>query len=421
MGNLQKDIKELIDQSIEGPYWDFKQRWYSKEKKQDLLLDIICMANNLVDHDGYIIIGVTDDAQICGVEEDERRLNQQKVIDFLKDKKFAHGCRPTVYVKTIKLKKEIDVIVIKNSKNTPYYLIEDYPNKQDERGRIRKYHIYTRIIDTNTARDLNADFDKVELLWKKRFGLDLSPMEKVKFLLNDTKSWYPVGTDGSHSSINHSGEYYHRQFPEYIIKCRICEERFEKGHIDILEKDMYWMNQLPAHLHKSYLYTIELKYFSTILYSTFAVFADNFRFKRTLWRHEILFEIKDQIFIFYCYVELDSIEYALDKWLCNSYDTIEQISYNLVIDPLNMNNSEYVVNNPYDVILCFENLKERIDFNNYIYGEKEKLINELENEPYIRNPNSFSGSRASDPAYIDFLCNCGKILNEWLNVWRLKK
>lgn len=60
------------------------------------------------------------------------------------------------------------------------------------------------------------------------------------------------------------------------------------------------------------------------------------------------------------------------------------------------------------------------DFKQKWYS-KEKLINELENEPYIRNPNSFSGSRASDPAYIDFLCKCGKILNEWLNVWRLKK
>lgn len=66
MGNLQKDIQKLIKQSIEGSYWDYKEKWYSEEKKQDLLLDIICMANNLVDHDGYIIIGVTDDAHICG-------------------------------------------------------------------------------------------------------------------------------------------------------------------------------------------------------------------------------------------------------------------------------------------------------------------------------------------------------------------
>lgn len=52
---------------------------------------------------------------------------------------------------------------------------------------------------------------------------------------------------------------------------------------------------------------------------------------------------------------MESIEYALDKWLCNSYDTIEQILYNSVIDPLNMDNSGYITNNPYDVILCFEN------------------------------------------------------------------
>lgn len=418
MEKLKEEIQYLISMGAEGDYWDFKQQWY--EKKPDLLLDIICMANNLSDHDGYIIIGVTDDKRICGVEEDVRRLNQQKVIDFLKDKKFAHGCRPTVYVKTIKLEKEIDVIVIKNSKNTPYYLIEDYPNNKHE-GKVRKYHIYTRILDTNTPRDLSADFDKVELLWKKRFGLDLSPMEKVKFLLKDTKSWYPVGTDGTHTSNDHSGEYYHKQFPEYVIDYRICEDRFAKGQIDYIDQDMYWMNQLPMPLHNPYFYTIELKYFSTILYSTFAVFADNFRFKRTLWKREILFEIKSLIYISYCYVEMDSIEYALDKWLCNSYDTIEQILDNSVIDPLNMNNSDYVTNNPYEVILCFENLEERINFNNYIRIEKERIINEIENDSFIQNANSLSRSRATDPAYIEYLCNCGKILNKWLSSWRLKK
>lgn len=52
---------------------------------------------------------------------------------------------------------------------------------------------------------------------------------------------------------------------------------------------------------------------------------------------------------------------------------------------------------------------------------KEKLINEIGNDPYIKNPNRSLGSRASDPAYIDFLCNCGKILNKWLDHWRLNK
>lgn len=43
----------------EGDYWDFKERYHSN--KVDLLHDIICMANNRADRDGYIIFGVRDD------------------------------------------------------------------------------------------------------------------------------------------------------------------------------------------------------------------------------------------------------------------------------------------------------------------------------------------------------------------------
>lgn len=95
-----EEILELINLRQEGSYWDFKKEWYKSDKKQDLLHDIICMANNIENHDAYIIIGV-DEANgynIVSTEEDECRKNTQKIVDFLKDKKFAGGIRPTVYV-----------------------------------------------------------------------------------------------------------------------------------------------------------------------------------------------------------------------------------------------------------------------------------------------------------------------------------
>ncbi|WP_412245615.1 hypothetical protein [Faecalibacillus intestinalis] len=36
----------------------------------------------------------------------------------------------------------------------------------------------TRVVDTNTPKTSSADFDKIEYLWKKRLGLDLSPLER---------------------------------------------------------------------------------------------------------------------------------------------------------------------------------------------------------------------------------------------------
>ncbi|MBD5584220.1 MAG: ATP-binding protein, partial [Clostridia bacterium] len=54
------EVEELINYKQEGAYWDFKREWYLPEKKQDLLFDIICFANNLVSRDCYIIIGVDE-------------------------------------------------------------------------------------------------------------------------------------------------------------------------------------------------------------------------------------------------------------------------------------------------------------------------------------------------------------------------
>lgn len=60
---LIDEIEELIMMHQEGSYWDFKREWYDDSKDGDLLIDIICMANNLVDRDAYIIIGVNEEWQ----------------------------------------------------------------------------------------------------------------------------------------------------------------------------------------------------------------------------------------------------------------------------------------------------------------------------------------------------------------------
>lgn len=56
---FEDKIFELINLKQEGEYWDFKRQWH--ENKTDLLHDIICMANNLSDNDGYIIIGIDEE------------------------------------------------------------------------------------------------------------------------------------------------------------------------------------------------------------------------------------------------------------------------------------------------------------------------------------------------------------------------
>lgn len=203
-----QQIQDLIALKQEGAYWDFKKEWYSKEKKADLLHDIICMSNNLEDRDAYIIIGIDEENnyEIQNVTNDTNRKNTQKVVDFLKDKKFAGGVRPTIYVKTILLEGNyIDVIVIKNSYSTPYYLTERYQS-------IEANNIYTRVMDTNTPKARSADIHNVEYLWRKRFRLISTPLERVKYYLERSDEWLDSPTDWETSKK------YHKYFPEFTIE-----------------------------------------------------------------------------------------------------------------------------------------------------------------------------------------------------------
>ena len=123
-----EEIVNLISLRQEGAYWDFKREWYSEKQKSSLLHDIICMANNLVNRDAYIIIGIDEENaySIRDVQNDPNRKNTQMMVTFLRDKKFAGDIRPTVYVESIQVAEgTIDVIVVKNSTNTPFYLKTD--------------------------------------------------------------------------------------------------------------------------------------------------------------------------------------------------------------------------------------------------------------------------------------------------------
>lgn len=54
-------------------------------------------------------------------------------------------------------KKVIDVIVIRNDRNTPYYLTEQYQG-------VFANNIYSRIMDTNIPKNASADIAVIEKL-----------------------------------------------------------------------------------------------------------------------------------------------------------------------------------------------------------------------------------------------------------------
>ena len=222
--DLKDEILQLIECNAEGVYWDFKQQWHSNSA--DLLHDIICMANSPANRDCYIIIGVEDKTyNILGVSDDNRK-NQQNVIDLLQQPSlWAGGYIPEVYVKTISIAdKELDIIVIKQSNNTPFYLLKDYGK---DKKKISKGAIYTRKGDTNTPKTSTSDLYDTELLWKRRFGLLYNPSQRAKFYLKDLDNWEGVDGETDKRSIGHSFFFY-RPDPDYTVHF-VSEDETEIG------------------------------------------------------------------------------------------------------------------------------------------------------------------------------------------------
>jgi hypothetical protein len=411
--NLESEIRGLIQLGAEGDYWDFKQEWHVK--KTDLLHDIICMANNQVGRDGYIIIGVTDNYVVQGVPPENRK-NQQGLIDFLRDKPFAGEVRPSVYVRTLKIdEKDVDVIIVKSTSDVPYYLSKCY--KDD--GLVDKDNIYTRIGDTNTPINESANIDKIEKLWRRRFGIDKTSLEKVKLLLSNPLGWLPVGTDGIHSSNTNYQTWYNKDYPEFKIRYDKDISRFDEGRIDVVEQDMYWMNKLPMPTHNAFVYELSVLYHSTVMYSTLAVFADNHRFRRVLWKHNYLHDNLEEQILIYCYVEKGSLDFSVDEWLCNHYDTVEKTlsaTYHPSLEPWGTN-LEYIGSDPYSVVPVFESADEHKAFIEYI----ESNISVFKDTVGDWSRSDTSSAECVDPNKIEWLCKVGETLVNWLKTWRRMK
>ena len=251
------DIKRLISLKQEGSYWDFKREWYSQDKKVDLLHDIICMANNLSNRDGYIIIGIDEenDYSTFSLKDDINRKNTQQLVDFLRDKHFAGGVRPVVSVESNLFgENNLDVIVVHNSDETPFYLTDNYQS-------VMSNNIYTRVMDSNTPKNKSADISHIEMLWKKRFGLLASPLERMKIYLYDATLWDESPDDNSIEKL------YYRFSPEFTIQTVIDDSK--DGY------QYYLFNQTDIHPRW---YDINLYYHQTMLTSLEGLFLDGGRY-----------------------------------------------------------------------------------------------------------------------------------------------
>ena len=201
---MENLIKQLIESKKEESWWDFKREHH--KSSLDLLHDILCLSNALHPGDRYLIIGVSDDYTLLDVKGNDPRRTQADIIDLLKRKNFAEDVVPPISMKSVSIDgNEIDVIVIKNERVKPYYLLSDV---KKGRKTLRSGVVYSRVGDTNTPIDMCANPKDVAMMWRERFGLTLSSEERFIDLLLEFEDWRYDGISKAHYSVD----------PDYAIE-----------------------------------------------------------------------------------------------------------------------------------------------------------------------------------------------------------
>ena len=355
---IEDIVREFFYQGTEGEYWDFKEKPYfyegqSKEeknkKKNDLLHDIICMANNLSNRDAYIIMGIQDKPiKITGVKQFSNKWTQEKYQDFLQNLTWAGDMIPTVEFRTIN-NGDLDVLIIKKSNRVPFYITKKY-------SKVRENRIYVRKGSKNTAIDSQAEIGDIEKLFEFRFGLTPFPKERVINYITDHDHWTEM--KGNYETRS----WYYEKFPEYTM------ELVDDPQNDELRAPVY------ALIHPNVRTTWEIlriKYHQTILLEFSSHYIDEYRGLSVQPRYNFLklFEGVNNINLktnFYYYLA-DSVEinlmYLLEELLEQDGEALRQ---HLSLIPVFKNDDEreaikkYVEDNKADILVEIKKESEKV-------------------------------------------------------------
>ncbi|MEQ1732550.1 MAG: ATP-binding protein [Bacteroidia bacterium] len=325
------EILKLIESKREGDYWDFKREPH--DNKASLLHDIICLSNSLHRGNRYLILGVSDPkegTELIGLTKgQENRKSQVEYIDFLRTKTFSGNCRPEIELHTIKIEdKEIDVLEIFDNPLKPYFLTEDY---KDKNKNVRANFIYSRTNDTNTPIDKSTDIGIIEKMWRQRFGLDLSPLERMKILLLQPQDWF--------KDIGNKPYSYHLYFPEFRIEFSEVDEFSEVFSFFFTSE-------------KSDLGTATFKYHSTTLFELEYMYCDEMRIALAVPKIAIV-SLKEYENRFY-YYDLQELDGIFLQFMTNKLTHL------------------YSRNSCFPFVI-FENKTERKEFTDYIVNNEENF------------------------------------------------
>lgn len=378
-------VERLIDSHREDEWWDFKQEHH--HDKADLVHDIVCMANSRANRDAYIIFGIEDKTfNIKGVENDAIRRTQQNIVDILRSVHFAGSVRPRIELRTVQLNgHEVDVLIVKNTYDVPYYLEKEYQDRKVKStdgkkiGKIvQPYHIYTRVVDNNTEIDKNADINDIEYLWRKRFGIDRSPKERLMILLDDIDKWV----------IDWGNKKYtcHSDCPEYQI-------------VQVGELQSGWLPSAAFYTHPAMHFApLNILFHNTIIYETELWCYDHFR-KYLPKAENCAVEGKGEFW--YSYYLLDSIEGKLFRLF--SHGTMSLSSRE----------------RDYHQLLVFQDNQEKMSFDKYLIDHFDDYTDDAIRDQYKFQIQADTAQNGGELVYSAFqVAKCAKIYEDWLSSTR---
>ncbi len=346
-------VKGCIDKGHEGDFWDFKQEWH--KESADLMKDIICFANTVHSENCYLIFGVNDNCEIVGMGQYRYKLAD--ILDTLSRLDFATPTIPEIKLDTIVLeKKEIDVLTVCNTDQTPIYLKTKY-------GKMNPGCIYLRKGDRNTPDNSNSLLRDIEMLWKKRFGLTKPQLEYINDHLNCRIEWNEF-----------QNSYYNIYHPEYVIE-RVCNEEDSNANAEFYAYAM---------TNKNITYSrISIKCFGTIMDIYQIVSLDGGRYFTPVPEWGIIDgeynDIEDRIL--YKYFLKDTFRYNLHRFLYNDKNGEEREAYNKLIAIVLIFDTEEEKNNFEKYIrlhidILSEGVKKRKDYS-YIQAETDLETNHV--------------------------------------------
>ncbi|WZX99648.1 ATP-binding protein [Bacillus sp. FSL W7-1360] len=382
---LRGTVQRLLSKGKEGEYWDFKQEWYEKEKKADLIKDIICFSNTPHDKDCYIIFGVDDNCNVVGMKEIEKRRKQADILDTLSNIHFAGDNVPKISVESIEVQRvELDVLIVENMEKTPVYLKQPYPNKKGEKHKIEQGCIYTRTGDKNTPNGANADIQDIEKLWKKRLGLLKAPLEYIYDRLQYREEWNKQDSE--------AGSYYYNIYrPELVLDRTL-------GKYDPNEHQCYSYVMINP---DTFFSMLKVKCQGTVLTKYEFVGLDGDRYSTPVpeWRFKCVSEDGLEASFDYRYFIFDSNLYRLHLFFYDETNHQARAARDKFME----------------VVLVYDSVQEKDEFEKYVKRNYSAIEDGIASSNYYATIGT--GDKSLNELYKERL-RTGYVLNKWLEKFR---